>query len=174
MLLTAVFFFFCLLSFFFFKGLMLIPCLYLRTCMNINEIKRKRCAIFIRLDKHFWALVCSERGSLQAPALAHAAQAGEADVLNCQEDLPACLPATLKIAAPLLHTTLKTHLMCSPRVRLHFYARPVKKKIKKIKKKNSLPAFPPPLFIFTSYRLSNFYFLCDRSYNLKMQMCGLL
>lgn len=50
---------------------MFIPCLYLQTCTNINEIKRKRCAIFIRLDKHFWALACSEQGSLQAPALAH-------------------------------------------------------------------------------------------------------
>lgn len=73
----------------------------------------------------------------------------------------ACLPATLKIAAPLLHTTLKyTWCVC---VRSHLYVCPI----------NSPPAYPP-LFILTSYRLSNFYFLCDRSYNLKMQMCGLL
>lgn len=110
MLLTAVFFF---LSFF--KGLMLIPCLYLRTCMNINEIKRKRCAIFIRLDKHFWALVCSERGSLQAPALAHAAQAGEADVLNCQEDLPACHPQDCCSTSPHnFKNTLDVQPMCAP------------------------------------------------------------
>ena len=102
-----------------------------------------------------------EQGSLQAPALAQAAQAGEADVLNCQEDLPACLPATLKIAAPLLHTTLKyTWCVC---VCVYVCARPI----------NSLP----PSHCSSSPQVTAsliFYFLCDRSYNLKMQMCGLL
>lgn len=148
MLLTAVFFF---------KGLMLIPCLYLQTCMNINEIKRKRCAIFIRLYKHFWPLVCLEQGSLQAPALAQAAQAGEADVLNCQEDLPACHPQDCFSSSP---HNLKIHSMCM--CVLAFLC--VTNKF--------LAAFPL-LFIFKSYHLSNFYFLCDRCYNLKMQMCGL-
>lgn len=87
---------------------MFIPCLYLQTCTNINEIKGKRCAIFIRLDKHFWALVCSERGSLQTLALAQAAQAGEADVLNCQEDLPACHPQDCRSTSP---HNFKTHSM---------------------------------------------------------------
>lgn len=73
----------------------------------------------------------------------------------------ACPPATFKIAAPLLHATLKPHLMCAC-VRAHLCM------------PNKSPPPTPSLFIFTSYRLSNFYFLCDRSYNLKMQMQGLL
>lgn len=104
--------------------------------------------------------MCWEQGSLQAPALAQAAQAGEADVLNCQEDLP----ATLKIAAPLLHTTLK-YTWC---VRAHacvlaFSVRPI----------NSLPPSRCSSFPLVTASLI-FYFLCDRSYNLKLQMCGLL
>lgn len=98
-------------------------------------------------------------GSLQALVLAQAAQAGEADVLNCQEDLPACHPQDCCSSHP--HTFINTHSMCT----CALSSRRVPNKFP--------PAFPP-LVIFTSYRLSNFYFLCDRSYNLKMQMCGLL
>lgn len=35
---------------------------------------------------------------------------------------------------------------------------------------NKSPPSFPLIFISTSNRLPNFYFLCDRSYNLKMQM----
>lgn len=83
--------------------------------MNINEIKRKRCAIFIRLDKHFWALVRSEQGSLQAPVLARATRAGEADVLNCQEDLPACHPQDCGSSPPQGLKTHSTRYVC-PRI----------------------------------------------------------
>lgn len=105
--------------------------------------------------------MCWEQGSLQGPALAQAAQAGEADVSNCQEGLPACHPQDCCSTSP---HNFKIHLMgmcvC---VCLHLYVRPI----------NSLP--PPRSSSFpTSYRLPNFYFLSDRSYNLKMQMCGLL
>lgn len=122
---------------------MLIPCLYLQTCMNINEIKRKRCAIFIRLDKHFWALVRSEQGSPQAPALARATRAGEADVLNCQEDPPACHPQDSGSSPPRGLKTPATHVMCV----LAFACVP----------NNFPPAFPPH-FISTRYRLSSFVF----------------
>lgn len=144
---------------------MLIPCLYLQTCMNINEIKRKRCAIFIRLDKHFWALVRSEQGSLQAPALARATRAGEADVLNCQEDLPACHPQDSGSSPPRGLKTPTTRAMCV----LAFACVP-----------NNFPRAFPPHFISTRYRLSSFVFLFLLYhflrghffffYNLKMQM----
>lgn len=94
--------------------------------------------------------MCWERGSLQGLPLAQAAQAGEADVANCQEDLPACHPQDCCSTSP---RNFKIHLhvcMCA------FASPPAPDK------------FPP------SFRLSNFYFLCDRSYNLKMLMCGLL
>lgn len=144
----------------FFKGLMLIPCLYLQTCMNINEIKRKRCAIFIRLDKHFWALVRSEQGSRQAPALARATRAGEADVLNCQEDLPACHPQDCGSSPPRgLKNTL--HASC---VSPHFRACPITSLPHCRRRTSFSQVAASPIFVFPAATF----------YNLKMQMRRLL
>lgn len=95
--------------------------------------------------------MCWGRGSLQGLPLALAAQAGEADVLNCQEDLPACHPQDCCSTSP--HN-----------FKPHFYT---------LASLRSLP--PPRSSSFPQVTASLiFYFLCDRSYNLKMQMCGLL